>query len=97
MWGGKPTRLRIAPRSGSVAGAGCRIGTFRRGLGGRGGRSFVRGRYLGRNLRHLITTLEEFTAASEHAPLRDDEMEKIHQMYEQNFDITPYVEESVTA
>jgi aryl-alcohol dehydrogenase-like predicted oxidoreductase len=41
--------------------------------------------------------LDEFVAASEHPPLTDEEMEKIHQMYERNFDITPYVEESVTA
>jgi aryl-alcohol dehydrogenase-like predicted oxidoreductase len=37
--------------------------------------------------------LEEFAEASNHAPLNDEEMEKIHQMYERNFDITPYVEE----
>jgi aryl-alcohol dehydrogenase-like predicted oxidoreductase len=37
--------------------------------------------------------LEEFAAASDHPPLTDDEMERIHEMYERNFDITPYVEE----
>ena len=42
------------------------------------------------------TQLEEFVEASDHAPLSDDEMEKIHAMYERNFDITPYVEEAVT-
>lgn len=41
--------------------------------------------------------LDEFAAASEHAPLNDAEMEQIHQMYERGFDVTPYVEESVTA
>lgn len=41
--------------------------------------------------------LEEFTAASEHAPLTDDEMERIHQMYERDFDVVPYVEEPVAA
>ena len=38
--------------------------------------------------------IEEFTAASAHAPLTDDEMERIHTLYERNFDITPYVEET---
>ena len=37
--------------------------------------------------------IEEFAAASEHAPLNDDEMEQIHQMYVRNFDVLPYVEE----
>ena len=41
--------------------------------------------------------IDEFAAASEHAPLTDAEMERIHEMYERNFDITPYVEEAVTA
>ena len=41
--------------------------------------------------------LEEFTAASDHAPLDDDEMEQIHAMYERNFDVKPYVEEAVSA
>ena len=36
--------------------------------------------------------LEEFAAASAHAPLSDAEMEQVHQMYTRNFDITPYVE-----
>ena len=39
--------------------------------------------------------IEEFAAASEHAPLNDDEMERIHEMYVRNFDVTPYVEEAV--
>jgi aryl-alcohol dehydrogenase-like predicted oxidoreductase len=38
--------------------------------------------------------IEEFVAASEHPPLRDEEMETIHAMYVRNFDITPYVEET---
>ena len=37
--------------------------------------------------------IEEFAAASEHAPLNDDEMERIHEMYVRNFDVMPYVEE----
>ena len=41
--------------------------------------------------------IREFVAASEHAPLDDAEMEQIQEMYERNFDITPYVEEAVTA
>ena len=41
--------------------------------------------------------IEEFAAASEHPPLDDAEMERIQAMYERNFDITPYVEESVSA
>ena len=41
--------------------------------------------------------LDEFTAASDHAPLDDDEMEQIHAMYERNFDVKPYVEEAVSA
>jgi aryl-alcohol dehydrogenase-like predicted oxidoreductase len=36
--------------------------------------------------------LDEFAAASEHAPLTDAEMEEIHAMYERSFDVTPYVE-----
>jgi aryl-alcohol dehydrogenase-like predicted oxidoreductase len=36
--------------------------------------------------------LEQFAAASQHAPLDDDEMERIHTLYERNFDVTPYVE-----
>ncbi|HEX8255705.1 MAG TPA: aldo/keto reductase [Thermoanaerobaculia bacterium] len=43
------------------------------------------------------TQLDEFAAASEHAPLNDAEMEQIHAMYERDFDVTPYVEEPVTA
>jgi aryl-alcohol dehydrogenase-like predicted oxidoreductase len=43
------------------------------------------------------TQLDEFIGASEHAPLNDDEMEQIHELYERSFDVTPYVEESVTA
>ena len=41
--------------------------------------------------------LDEFARASDHAPLNDDEMERIHAMYVRNFDIVPYVEEAVTA
>jgi aryl-alcohol dehydrogenase-like predicted oxidoreductase len=41
--------------------------------------------------------IREFAAASDHAPLNDAEMEQIHEMYERNFDITPYVEEAVSA
>lgn len=41
--------------------------------------------------------LREFVAASEHRPLDDQEMESIQSMYERNFDITPYVEEPVSA
>jgi aryl-alcohol dehydrogenase-like predicted oxidoreductase len=39
--------------------------------------------------------LLEFAGASDHAPLNNDEMEQLHQMYERNFDITPYREEAV--
>ncbi len=41
--------------------------------------------------------IEEFAAASEHPPLNDAEMERIHQLYVRNFDVVPYVEEAVTA
>ena len=41
--------------------------------------------------------IREFVAASDHPPLTDKEMEQIHEMYERNFDITPYVAEAVTA
>ena len=41
--------------------------------------------------------LTEFAAASDHAPLSDAEMEQVHALYVRNFDITPYVEEAVTA
>ncbi len=41
--------------------------------------------------------IREFVAASEHQPLDDAEMERIHEMYVRNFDVTPYVEEPVTA
>jgi aryl-alcohol dehydrogenase-like predicted oxidoreductase len=37
--------------------------------------------------------LREFAAASEHPPLTPQEMERVHELYERNFDITPYVEE----
>jgi aryl-alcohol dehydrogenase-like predicted oxidoreductase len=37
--------------------------------------------------------LAEFAGASQHAPLTDAEMERIHEMYERKFDVTPYVEE----
>jgi aryl-alcohol dehydrogenase-like predicted oxidoreductase len=39
--------------------------------------------------------LDEFAAASDHAPLSDDEMERIHALYEKNFEITPYQEPAV--
>lgn len=41
--------------------------------------------------------LDEFTKASEHAPLDDAEMEQIHAMYGRAFDVVPYVEEPVSA
>ena len=41
--------------------------------------------------------IEEFAAASQHAPLTDAEMESVHQLYVRNFDITPYVEEPAGA
>jgi aryl-alcohol dehydrogenase-like predicted oxidoreductase len=41
--------------------------------------------------------IREFTAASNHPPLTDSEMEQIHELYERNFDIKPYVQEAVTA
>ncbi|MEK6375044.1 MAG: aldo/keto reductase [Acidobacteriota bacterium] len=34
--------------------------------------------------------LREFAAASEHPPLSDAEMERIHELYARNFDVTPY-------
>jgi aryl-alcohol dehydrogenase-like predicted oxidoreductase len=37
--------------------------------------------------------LEEFTAASDHAPLSDAEMEQIHALYVRDFDVEPYREE----
>jgi aryl-alcohol dehydrogenase-like predicted oxidoreductase len=40
-----------------------------------------------------IEQLDEFAEASKHAPLTDEEMERIHAMYVRSFDITPYVEE----
>jgi aryl-alcohol dehydrogenase-like predicted oxidoreductase len=36
--------------------------------------------------------LREFVAASDHPPLTDAEMERVHELYVRNFDITPYVE-----
>ncbi len=36
--------------------------------------------------------LREFVSASDHAPLSDAEMERVHQMYAKNFEISPYVE-----
>ncbi|HET7434511.1 MAG TPA: aldo/keto reductase [Thermoanaerobaculia bacterium] len=39
--------------------------------------------------------IEEFAAASEHAPLNDAEMERIHEMYESGFDVVPYREEAL--
>ena len=41
--------------------------------------------------------LREFVSASDHPPLNDTEMERIHDLYERNFDITPYVPEAVGA
>jgi aryl-alcohol dehydrogenase-like predicted oxidoreductase len=41
--------------------------------------------------------LREFAAASQYPPLTDAEMEQVHELYVRNFDITPYVEEAVTA
>ena len=41
--------------------------------------------------------ITEFAAASNHAPLTDGEMERVHELYVRNFDIKPYVEEAVTA
>ena len=37
--------------------------------------------------------LIEFAAASDQAPLRDAEMERVHELYVRNFDIVPYAEE----
>src|SRR6266498_1699456 len=37
--------------------------------------------------------LREFAGASQHPPLTDAEMERMHELYVRNFDITPYVEE----
>lgn len=36
--------------------------------------------------------IDEFVAASDHAPLNDDEMEEIHELYIRNFDVVPYAE-----
>lgn len=41
--------------------------------------------------------LDEFAGASHHEPLTDAEMEKIHALYERDFDITPYVPEAAAA
>ena len=41
--------------------------------------------------------IREFVAASDHPPLTDSEMEKIHELYERNFDVTLYVPEAVSA
>lgn len=38
--------------------------------------------------------IEEFAAASGHAPLNDAEMEEVAALYARNFDVTPYVEEA---
>ena len=38
--------------------------------------------------------IDEFVAASDHAPLTDAEMEEVHALYTRNFDVTPYVEEA---
>jgi aryl-alcohol dehydrogenase-like predicted oxidoreductase len=41
--------------------------------------------------------LDEFANASEHPPLHDEEMERIHELYVRGFDVQPYVEEAVSA
>jgi aryl-alcohol dehydrogenase-like predicted oxidoreductase len=41
--------------------------------------------------------IDEFVQASEHAPLRDDEMEQIDALYRRDYDVTPYVEEESAA
>jgi aryl-alcohol dehydrogenase-like predicted oxidoreductase len=41
--------------------------------------------------------LVEFAGASQHAPLSDAEMERIHELYVRTFDVTPYVEEAAAA
>ncbi|MEA2165150.1 MAG: hypothetical protein QOK37_3277 [Thermoanaerobaculia bacterium] len=41
--------------------------------------------------------IREFVAASEHPPLDDAEMERIHEMYIRDFDITPDVVEAASA
>ena len=41
--------------------------------------------------------IEEFCAASDHAPLTDAEMEMVHDLYTRNFEIEPYVEEAAAA
>jgi aryl-alcohol dehydrogenase-like predicted oxidoreductase len=41
--------------------------------------------------------LAEFSEASDHPPLDDATMERIHELYTRNFDVTPYVEEKITA
>jgi aryl-alcohol dehydrogenase-like predicted oxidoreductase len=38
--------------------------------------------------------LREFSSASDHPPLNDDEMEQVDALYRRNYDITPYVEEA---
>ncbi|HUP49805.1 MAG TPA: aldo/keto reductase [Thermoanaerobaculia bacterium] len=38
--------------------------------------------------------IEEFAAASEHAPLGDAEMEEVHELYIRDFDVIPHVEEA---
>lgn len=40
--------------------------------------------------------IEEFVKASEHPPLSEAEMEAVDEMYRRNYDITPYVEETVS-
>jgi aryl-alcohol dehydrogenase-like predicted oxidoreductase len=41
--------------------------------------------------------LREFVSASDHAPLTDSEMERVHELYVRNFDIKPYVETAAIA
>jgi aryl-alcohol dehydrogenase-like predicted oxidoreductase len=44
-----------------------------------------------------VEQIEEFARASERPPLTDEVMDTIQAMYEHNFDITPYVEETAAA
>jgi aryl-alcohol dehydrogenase-like predicted oxidoreductase len=41
--------------------------------------------------------IEEFAAASEHAPLTDSEMEQVDALYRRGFDVEPYREEALTS
>lgn len=44
-----------------------------------------------------LAQIDEFSAASDHAPLGDVDMEEIHDLYLHNFDTTPYVDSAVGA